>query len=65
MLNDHKYNNLFVIVDIFTKMIHLISTMINIKAKEVAKLYFEYIYRLYDLLKDIVSDRDTKFIDAF
>ena len=65
MLNDRKYNNLFVVVDILTKMVHLISTTINVKAEGVAKLYFEHIYCLYGLPKSIVSDRDTKFTGAF
>jgi len=65
MLNDHKYNSLFVIVDILTKMVHLIPTATNVKAEGVAKLYFENIYHLHGLPKGIVSDRDTKFTGAF
>ena len=65
MLNDHKYNSLFVVVDILTKMVHLIPTTTNVKAEGVAKLYFENIYRLHGLPKGIVSDRDTKFTGAF
>jgi len=65
MLNDHKYNSLYGVVDILTKMVHLIPTTTNVKAEGVAKLYFENIYRLHGLPKGIVSDRDTKFTGAF
>ena len=65
MLNDHKYNSLFIVVDILMKMVHLIPTTTNVKAEEVAKLYFEHIYHMHRLPKGIVSDRDTKFTGAF
>src|SRR5437667_6454556 len=60
-LNDQKFNSLFVVVDTFSKMSHLIPMTTNVKAEGVAKLYFEYIYRLHGLPKAIISDRDTKF----
>lgn len=65
ILNDRKYNSHFIIIDILTKIIYLILIMTNIKAKEIIKLYFENIYRLCDLPKDIISDRDMKFIKTF
>ena len=46
-------------------MVHLIPTTTNVKAEGVVKLYFEYIDRLHGLPKGIVSDRDTKFTEAF
>jgi hypothetical protein len=64
-LGDSKYNSLYVIIDIFSKMAHLILTTTNIKAEGIARLYFKNIYRLYELLKGIISDRDTKFTSAF
>ena len=65
MLSDHKYDSLFVVIDILTKMIHLIPTILKIKAEGVAKLYFEHIYHSHGLPKGIISDRDTKFTGAF
>src|SRR5271156_1436759 len=64
-IGKQKYNPLYVIVDTFTKMCHLILTITTIKAEGVTKLYFEHIYRLHDLSKNIISNRDTKFIGAF
>lgn len=45
-------------------MVHLISTMTTVKAVGVARLFFEYIYRLRGLPKGIVLNRDTKFTVA-
>ena len=64
-LGDQKYNSLYVVIDTFTKMCHLILIMIMMKAEDVAKLYFEYIYHVHDFSKGITSDRDIKFIGTF
>ena len=64
-LGDSKYNSLYVIVDTFSKMAHLIPTTTTVKAEGVARLYFEHVYRLHRLPKSIISDRDTKFTGAF
>lgn len=65
MLNDYKYNSLFIVVDILTKVLHLIPTTTNVKDEGVTKLYFENIYRSYSLPKGIILDRDIKFTEAF
>jgi transposase InsO family protein len=64
-LGDQKCNALYVVVDTFTKMCHLMPTTTTVKAEGVAKLYFEHIYRLHGLPKGIISDRDTKFTGTF
>jgi hypothetical protein len=64
-LRDSKYNSLYVIIDIFSKIAHLIPTTTNVKVEDIARLYFENIYCLHELLKSIISDRDTKFTSAF
>ena len=64
-LGNLKYNSLLVIVDLLSKMVHLVPTTTNVTAEGVARLYFENVYRLHGLPKGIVSDRDTKFTGAF
>jgi hypothetical protein len=64
-LRDSKYNLLYVIIDIFSKIAYLILTIINIKIEDIARLYFKNIYYLHRLLKSIISDRDTKFTNTF
>src|SRR5216117_3831167 len=54
-LGNQKYNALFIVVDTFMKMCHLIATITTVKAEGIAKLYFEQIYRLHSLPKGIIS----------
>jgi hypothetical protein len=63
-LGNVKYNSLLVIVDLLSKMVHLVLTITNATAESVARLYFENVYRLHGLSKGIISDRDTKFTGA-
>jgi hypothetical protein len=65
VLRDSKYNLLYIIIDIFSKIAHLILTIINIKVEDIARLYFKNIYYLYKLLKSIISNRDIKFTSIF
>jgi transposase InsO family protein len=64
-LNGLKFNSLFVVEDYLSKQAHLIPTTTNVTAEGVAKLYFDWIYRLHGLPRAIVLDRDTKFTGAF
>jgi hypothetical protein len=65
VLRDSKYNLLYIIIDIFLKIVHLILTIINIKIEDITRLYFKNIYYLYRLLKSIISNRDIKFTSIF
>ena len=61
----NKFDNLFVVCDTFSKMVHLIPTTTHVTAQQVARLYYDNIYRLHGLPKSIISDRDTKFTGDF
>jgi hypothetical protein len=65
VLRDSKYNLLYIIINIFSKIVYLILTIINIKIEDIARLYFKNIYYLYKLLKSIISNRDIKFTSIF
>ena len=64
-LYGQKFNALLVVEDMLAKQFHLILMTMAIKAERVARLYFDHIYWLHRLPRVIVSDRDTKFTDAF
>jgi hypothetical protein len=59
------YDMVIILVDRFGKRPFLIPCYKNIDAKEVARLYIHYIYRIYGLLDTIISDRGPQFISAF
>ena len=54
-----------VIVDIFTKIIRLKVTITNISSEEIAKIYWDEIWKLYGVLKKILSDRGPQFASRF
>ncbi|EFA84935.1 hypothetical protein PPL_01928 [Heterostelium album PN500] len=55
------YDNVLVVVDRLSKMVHLCLCTTEITAVETAKLFFKYVFRYHRLLSTIVSDRDSKF----
>jgi hypothetical protein len=61
----NKYDALYVVCCTMAKMVHLIPTTKNVTAQQVARLYYDNIYRLHGLPKAIISDRDMKFTGDF
>jgi hypothetical protein len=56
------YTAIFVIVDYFTKMAHLIPTKNEVTAAQLATLFQKEIYQLHGLPQTIISDRDPRFM---
>jgi len=54
-----------VIVDRFTKMIHLKATTMNISSKGIAKIYRDDIWKLHGIPRKILSDRGPQFASKF
>ena len=54
-----------VIVDRFTKMIRLKTTMTNISLKGIAKIYQDKIWKLHEILRKILSNRESQFTSKF
>jgi len=51
------YNIVIILVDRFSKRLFLIFCYKDIDAKEVARLYIHYIYRIYGPLETIIFNR--------
>ena len=51
------YNAIIVIVDRLTKIRYFIPTITAIIVYDVVNIYVDYVYRLYELLDTIVSNR--------
>jgi hypothetical protein len=56
---------IFVVVDRLTKFAHFFAIPTDYKAIQVAELFFREVFRLHGLPRQIVSDRDGRFINAF
>jgi len=54
-----------VIVDQFTKMIHLKATTTNISSEGIAKIYQDDIWKLHGIPRKILSDRGPQFVLKF
>jgi len=55
------YDAILVIYDRFSKMAHFIATTEKTSAKRLARLFRDYIWKLYRLLESIISDRGVQF----
>jgi hypothetical protein len=56
---------IFIVVDRLMKFAHFFAIATDFSATQVAKLFFREIFRLHDLPKTIVSDRDNRFMSTF
>ena len=56
LVDREGFNNIYMFVNRLSKVAVLIPYKKTITIKEIAKLYYVYIYRYYDLLESIVLD---------
>ena len=59
------YNFIWVIIDQFSSMVHLIALKTSATATELAERYLREVVRLHGIACSIVSDRDPRFTSVF
>ncbi|GJE97660.1 polyprotein [Phanerochaete sordida] len=59
------FDMITVIIDHFSAMVHLVPSLQTYRARDVAELVFDHIYKLHGLPRAIVSDRDSLFTSLF
>ena len=50
-----------VVVDMLTKVAHLIPIKVSYTASDIARLFIKEIFKLHGLPRQIVNNRDAKF----
>ena len=58
LLKSNGKDAIVVIVDKFTKMVRLKTTMTNVSLEEIARIYRDKIWKLHGIPKKILSDRE-------
>jgi hypothetical protein len=59
------FNIVLIVVDHLTRMAHFLPCTETMTAEETATLFLHGVYRLHELLRVLVSDRDPKFASGF
>ena len=59
--NEIKYDNIFVVIDHFTKMNHYVSIIKTIKIKNLTNVFIKKIIRYHEFFTFIIIDRDFLF----
>ena len=59
------YDSIMVVVDMLTKVSHLIPVKTTFTTVDIARLFVKEIYRIHGLPRRIISDRDAKFTSKF
>ncbi|KAF1332095.1 reverse transcriptase, partial [Globisporangium splendens] len=60
-----KKTGILVIVDRFSKMVHLSALPASVTAKQTAQIFLDSVFRLHGMPTEIASDRDPRFTAAF
>ncbi|KAJ9523973.1 hypothetical protein QJQ45_022376 [Haematococcus lacustris] len=58
-------DSILVVVDRLTKMVHLMAMTEKSGGIQVAKLFFDNVFKLHGMPRTIISDRDTRFQGEF
>jgi hypothetical protein len=59
------FDNILVVVDRLTKIVHFIPTVSTVTASGVAELFMRNVFKFHGMPSEIISDRDRKFVSEF
>ena len=59
------FNTICIIIDCFSKQIHAIPTNTELTSEEIAKIYWDNVFKLYGILWKVISDQGPQFESHF
>ena len=65
LLESKGFDSIMVVVDRVSKMAHFVLMRDTVTAQEVGQLYFDKVVKHHGMQKNIILDRDLKFISRF
>ena len=65
LLRSKDKDAILVVVDQFFKMIRLVATMTSISSDEVARIYWDDIWKIHGIPKKIISNKGPQFTSTF
>ena len=60
-----EFNTIYIIVDHFSKQIHIISTNTELTLERMAKIYQDNVFKLHSILWKVISDQGPQFESQF
>jgi len=60
-----RHDAVITVVDSVSKRVHFVPTHTMVTAEGAARLFLHHVWKLYGLLKRVVSDRGPQFIASF
>ena len=61
----NNFDSIMVVVDRLTRIAHFIPTVTTVTAYGVAELFMREIFKRYGIPREIISDKDRKFVSVF
>ena len=63
--DSHTNTGIPVVVDRFSKMVHLVAVPESINASACARVFIDTVFRIHELPRELMSDRDPRFTAEF
>ena len=61
----HGYDSILIAIDRLSKRAHFIATMSDITSLGVTRLFWDGVWKLHRLPKEVISDRGPQFVSNF
>ena len=65
LLESSRHDIVMTVIDSVSKRIHFILMHTTVTVEGVARLFLHYVWKLYGLLKHVVSNRGPQFVASF